>query len=90
VTDSVGNTASATFAITINAGVSITTGTTLPTGYVGASYSQTLAATGGSGTGYSWAVASGSIAAGRADPLRGGRTQRQAHRSGHAELLPSL
>jgi hypothetical protein len=60
VTDSVGNTASGAFAITVNAGVSITTGTTLPTGYVGASYSQTLAATGGSGTGYSWAVASGS------------------------------
>jgi hypothetical protein len=60
VTDSAQNTASATFTITIKAGVSITTGTTLPTGYVGASYSQTLAATGGSGTGYSWAVASGS------------------------------
>ena len=60
VTDSVGNTANATFSMTIAAGVSITTGLTLPTGYVGASYSQTLTATGGSGTGYSWAVASGS------------------------------
>jgi hypothetical protein len=59
-TDSAQNTASATFTITIKAGVSITTATTLPTAYVGASYSQTLAATGGSGTGYSWAVASGS------------------------------
>ena len=60
VTDSAQNTASATFTITTKAGVSITTGTTLPTGYVGVNYSQTLAATGGSGTGYSWAVASGS------------------------------
>jgi len=54
VTDSAKNTASATFSLTIGAGVSITTGTTLPTGYAGAAYSQTLAATGGSGTGYSW------------------------------------
>lgn len=60
VTDSASNTASATFSITAKVGVSITTGTTLPAAYVGTAYSQTLAATGGSGSGYTWAVASGS------------------------------
>jgi large repetitive protein len=62
VTDSASNTASGTFSITIDAALSITTPTTLPTGYVGANYSKTLAATGGSGTGYTWALASGSNA----------------------------
>lgn len=60
VTDSASNTGTGTFSITVNAAVSITTGTTLPVGYVGSNYSQTLAATGGSGTGYAWAVAGGS------------------------------
>ena len=60
VTDSVSNTGTGTLSITIKAGVSITTGSPLPTGYVGSAYSQTLAATGGSGTGYTWALASGS------------------------------
>jgi hypothetical protein len=59
-TDSASNTGNGNFSITVNAGVSITTGLTLPTGYVGGNYSQTLAATGGSGTGYTWAVSSGS------------------------------
>jgi len=60
VTDSASNTGDGTFSITVNAAVSITTATTLPTGYVGSNYSQALAATGGSGTGFSWTVASGS------------------------------
>jgi hypothetical protein len=60
VTDSASNSGTGTFSITINAAVSITTATTLPTGYVGSNYSQTLAATGGSGTGFSWAFATGS------------------------------
>lgn len=60
VTDSASNTGTGTFSITVNAGVSITTPTTLPIGYVAGNYSQTLAATGGSGTGYTWAVSSGS------------------------------
>jgi hypothetical protein len=60
VTDSASNTGSSTFSITIKAAVSITTGTTLPTGYVGSNYTQTLAATGGAGTPYTWTVASGS------------------------------
>lgn len=59
-TDSASNSGSATLTITVKAGVSITTSTTLPTGYVGSNYSQQLAATGGSGTGYTWTVSSGS------------------------------
>jgi hypothetical protein len=62
VTDSASNTANGTFSITVDAALSITTATTLPSGYVGANYSKTLAATGGSGTGYTWAFASGSNA----------------------------
>jgi Putative Ig domain len=59
--DSASNTASATFSIVIEAGLSITT-TSLPTGYVGDLYTQTtLAATGGTGTfTWTWAAATGS------------------------------
>jgi hypothetical protein len=60
VTDSGGNTASGTFSVTINAGLSIVTAATLPAGYAGTLYSQALAATGGTGTGYTWTVTSGS------------------------------
>jgi hypothetical protein len=62
VTDSVtSKTASATLSIAIyTASLSVTTGTTLPAGTVNTAYSQTLNASGGSGTGYTWAVASGS------------------------------
>ncbi len=59
-TDSASNSGTGNFSITVNAGVSITTALTLPIGYVGSNYSQTLAATGGSGTGYTWAITSGS------------------------------
>ena len=59
-TDSATNSGNATLTITVNAGVSITTATGLPTGYVGSNYSQQVAATGGSGTGYTWSVSSGS------------------------------
>jgi len=60
VTDSVADLASAAtqFSITVDAGLSITTPTTLPSGYGGTTYSQTLAATGGSG-GYAWTVTAG-------------------------------
>ena len=34
---------------------------TLPAGYVNSAYSQTLTATGGSGTGYTWSVTSGTL-----------------------------
>ncbi|HUY82462.1 MAG TPA: putative Ig domain-containing protein [Acidobacteriaceae bacterium] len=60
VTDSATNTGNGTFSIIIDAGVSITTGTTLPTGYVGSNYSQQLTATGGTASGYTWSVAGGS------------------------------
>ncbi|HEV2215060.1 MAG TPA: putative Ig domain-containing protein, partial [Terracidiphilus sp.] len=60
VTDSGSNTANGNLSITVNPGVTISTGTSLPTGYVGSSYSQQLAATGGTGTGYVWTVSSGS------------------------------
>ncbi len=59
VTDSVGNTASQTFTVTIESDLSITTAATLPTGYGNTAYSQTLAATGGSGSGYTWSVTAG-------------------------------
>ncbi len=59
VTDSFGDTASATLALTI-AYPAITIGTTmLPNGTVGTAYAATLSATGGSGTGYTWSVTSG-------------------------------
>src|SRR5204863_4776735 len=48
------------FSLTVIATVSITTGSTLPSGVVGAAYSQTLTATGGTGP-YSWSLASGSL-----------------------------
>jgi Putative Ig domain len=58
--DSAGNTASATFTITIGGAVSITT-TSLPNGIVGAAYAATqLGATGGAGTPYTWTWAAGS------------------------------
>jgi hypothetical protein len=60
VTDSLGNTAtSLQLSIAINAGLSITTNTTLPAGTVSAAYAETLTASGGSGS-YTWALASGS------------------------------
>jgi len=62
LTDSASNTATATLSVTINPGLTITTGTTLPAGYGGTAYSQTLAATGGSGTGLTWTVTSGNPA----------------------------
>jgi len=48
------------FSLTVIVPVSITTGSTLPSGVVGAAYSQTLIATGGTGP-YSWSLASGSL-----------------------------
>ena len=63
VTDSASNTATTAFSMTISAGVNITTGSPLPAGYQLAAYpATTFAATGGTGTGYSWtwAAASGS------------------------------
>ncbi len=60
VTDSANASASAALSMTVKPGVSISTAPALPDAYVGSAYSQTLAATGGSGSGYTWAVGSGS------------------------------
>jgi hypothetical protein len=62
VTDSASNTATATFSITVAAGVSITTLASLADGYPGTAYSAvTLAATGGTGSYTNWTVTSGSV-----------------------------
>jgi len=59
VTDSNQVTVSKPFTLTINPPLVITTNSALPTATVGVNYSQTLTATGGSGT-YTWAVSAGS------------------------------
>jgi hypothetical protein len=64
VTDANSATASATFTLSI-APFAITTPSPLPSGIVGASYSQTLAVSGGSPP-YAWSVASGALPAGLA------------------------
>jgi hypothetical protein len=62
-TDTNQATASKQFSLTINPAIVITTSSPLPQGTVGVNYSQTLAATGGSGT-YTWAVSVGSLPGG--------------------------
>ncbi len=64
VSDSAANTANQTYTLVIKPALAVTTATTLPTGFVGTSYSQQLMATGGSGTGYAWSVATGALPAG--------------------------
>src|SRR5208282_4131492 len=57
VTDSAQNTASATFSLTVEATLTITTTSPLKTGTASAPYSQQLAATGGTGAGtYTWST----------------------------------
>ena len=63
VTDNTGATANQTFTLTIVTPPTITTASPLPNGTAGASYSQTLAASGGT-TPYTWAVLSGNLPAG--------------------------
>ena len=60
VTDSVGFTASQSLTITVNPTLTVST-TSLPNGTAGTAYSQTLAATGGTGTYTTWALASGTL-----------------------------
>jgi len=62
VTDNAAATATKALSIVVNAAPSITT-SSLPNGNVGVSYSQTLAATGGTSP-LSWALSSGSLPAG--------------------------
>ena len=63
VTDTNSATATKPFALTIDPALLITTTSPLPTGQVGVNYSQTLTATGGSGS-YTWAVTAGSLPGG--------------------------
>jgi len=63
VTDNVGASATKALSIAISAGALSITTASLPNGTLNASYSQTLAATGGQ-TPYSWSVSNGSLPAG--------------------------
>ena len=56
VTDAAGGTGSAPFTLTVNAALTITTKSPLPAATVEVSYTQAFAATGGSGSGYTWSV----------------------------------
>jgi hypothetical protein len=60
LTDANGATATASFTLTINPSLAITTTSPLPTGTVGGNYSQTLTATGGTAP-LSWTVATGTL-----------------------------
>src|ERR1022692_3116943 len=60
VTDSLHLPAAKEFALTIDPALTITTSSPLPTGTVGVNYSQTVKATGGSGT-YTWSVSAGAL-----------------------------
>ncbi len=60
VTDSQSHSVQATFTITIYTGLTVTT-TSLPSGDVGASYSTTLAAGGGTGTDYTWSATNSNL-----------------------------
>jgi len=63
VKDSAGHTASAQLPFTIDPALAITT-KSLPTGYVSAAYATSLAATGGTSSGYAWSVHAGALPAG--------------------------
>jgi hypothetical protein len=61
VTDSASGSGTQAFSLNVIAGPTITTATTLPQGEINATYSPvTLAASGGTGTGYTWSLASNS------------------------------
>ncbi|MBI4889841.1 MAG: putative Ig domain-containing protein [Acidobacteria bacterium] len=64
VLDNTGASVNATFALTIGAGISITT-PSLPNGAMGVAYSQTLAASGGT-TPYIWSLSAGTLPPGLA------------------------
>ena len=63
VKDSAGHTASAKLPFTIDPALAITT-KSLPTGYVSSAYAITLAATGGTSSGYAWSLQTGALPAG--------------------------
>ncbi len=59
-TDSAGGTGSQAYTLTVDPAITLSP-TTLPTATVNTAYSQSLTASGGSGTGYTYAVTSGSL-----------------------------
>lgn len=63
VTDSQNATAAKSFTLTVGAGLSITSSTSLPAAVAGTPYVQSLAATGGQSP-YAWSLTSGSLATG--------------------------
>ena len=63
VKDSASNTATAKLSIAVNTVLVVTT-ESLPAGYLGVAYSQTLAAAAGSGTGYKWSITAGTLPTG--------------------------
>ncbi|HUO29752.1 MAG TPA: putative Ig domain-containing protein [Bryobacteraceae bacterium] len=64
VDDAAGGIGSGPFSLTVTPQLTISTTSPLPAATVGTAYSETLSASGGSGTGYSWSLASGSLPAG--------------------------
>jgi Putative Ig domain len=60
VTDSANSTASQALTLAVTTPMAITQ-TSLPAGQPGVAYSQTLTATGGTGTGFAWSVSSGAL-----------------------------
>ena len=60
VKDSAANTATAKLSLTVDLPLSVST-SKLATGYLNITYSATLAATGGSSTGYKWSIATGTL-----------------------------
>ncbi|MCZ2150976.1 MAG: putative Ig domain-containing protein [Bryobacterales bacterium] len=64
LTDAAGAVATKTLSLTISASALTITTNSLPNGALNSAYSATLGAAGGSGTGYTWAISSGSPPAG--------------------------
>src|SRR5207249_1076926 len=58
--DAFGDTATQVYTIKVAYPALVVTALTPPIGYVGSNYAQTIAATGGSGTGFAWSVSNGS------------------------------
>ena len=73
VQDSYGETNSAQFALTVSPPppITITPASPLPSGDVGALYSETLAVSGGTGVGYNWSVTAGTLPNGLSIPSGG-------------------
>jgi hypothetical protein len=61
VTDNIGATAQQAYTLTINPQLTISTPPTLNSGTVGSAYSQTLTATGGASSSYTWSIISGQL-----------------------------